>query len=916
MAYNITEKAEIFSTKNQIEPNIVLVIDGVAEAFGIQVIETVAKLGENGIEFGDPELIFGGLVEVAASDPIISMSGTTDTVTQQLEPDKAAASSTQTMKVKLIDFDNKMTELASPGFIVNDLLYRDAVVYLGLKGTSYPEDYIQIFNGKIQQISSPSGAVELTIAHPEDLKRSEIFPLTETILTQPLNYFSKEIQDLFYAQLPDVIGTVQVQYVNSPFLGDVANISVSGLLITATIESGVTKASTIKKKILNHEDANQLVTVKVSGVAANTQTSIPITNLEVSTDIYCETVNGFFLPDAPLFRTFARIGDEIIEYTGIDVGTNRLTGCIRSSLSSLGDTHDVDDEVKSFYKLGDNTSENGNAITMALRVLLSGADEFYITELEIENIVDLGVGPPVPNGVIFNGVFLKSFDGVTVGDTVTITGDSNGANNVTDAVIAEIIEGDFGTYIVLDGVSMVSSIASAGVCSFKSRFNILVDGVGLKPSQVDIERFEYVNATFTSNISNYEFYLKDTVNAKEFINEQLFLPTGLFSIPRKGRVSVGFTAPPLFSDGTKTLDVDTVKKASSLVVNRSITKNFYNAIVYRFNEDSVEDKSLSGKIVLSNDSTNRINAPTKAFTITAKGLRPSAETSQLIDRISARFLSRYEFAAESMDVEVPFSTGWTVEVGDSIIFGDDKLKVSDSTTGTRNFKPRLFEILNKSLNWKTGQVKLTIIDANYSQGLRYAVWSPSSNIGTGSTTTSVVIQDSFGTTAPSKEKDKWAFYVGKKLLFRSADWATEYISELTGFDPADSYKMLVNPALPAPPLSGWIVSLPSYDDIPESDDILKNIHLFWDPTVEVLTGVSQTELTVAALDFPKFFVGGIVRVHNEDYSIDSGLKGKRITAVTGPGTIECESLGFTPAVGQKIDLVGFESDEGAPYAWL
>jgi hypothetical protein len=916
MAYEITSAAEVASSKNQIEPNIVLKINGVDEYYGIQILETSAKFGQSDIQFGDPDLVFGGLVDITNSDDNMALSGTTDSITQQLEPDKGAASSTQTMKIKLIDFDGKMTRLISPGVVVDDVLYRDCVVYMGFKGTSFPEDYIQIFNGKIQQISTPSGAVEFTIAHPDDLKRTDIFTVFETTLALPLNYFSKQIQDLFYSQRSDVDGTVQIQYVNSPFLGDVANISVSGNLITATIEAGVTKAKTIKREIENDEFANQLVSIKVNGDKENPQTAEPITNLVVSTDIYCQDVSGFLLPQSPIFETFVRVGDEIIQYTGIDTVNNRLTGCTRSVLNTFGSIHETDDEVKSFYQLGDGTNQNGNAIDLALKILLSNGPEFYIDQEEVDHFVDLGIGPPIPNSLIFNGKLLKTNDNVTIGDTVTISGDPNPANNVIDAEIIDIQEGTFGTYIILGGVSLVSSLSSPAVCSFKSRYNVLRSGVGLSPSQVDIDRFEYINSTFTSNIANYRFYLKDTLKAKDFINEQIFLPSGLFSIPRKGRVSVGFTAPPLFAARTKTLDADTVKKASSLVINRSISKNFYNAIVYRYNEDSLEEKSLSGRVTLSNDSTNRIAAPTKAFTITANGLRPSGDTSQLIERLSARFLSRYEFAAESLEVDVPFKTGWDVEVGDSIIFGDEALKVSDSTNGTRNFDQRLFEVLNKSLNWKTGQVKLTIIDANYSQGLRYAVFSPASKIDSGSTTTKVKILDSYGTEYPRIEKNKWEFYIGKTLSFHSADWTTEYFSELQGFDPSDNYAMIVDPALPAPPTSGWIVSLPNYDDIPVTDKILKNIHLFWNPTVDVVSGISQTQFQVSVSDFAKFFVGGIVRIHNDDYSIDSGIKGKKITSLIGPDKVVVQDLGFVPAAGQKVEFIGFVSDNGKPYAWL
>jgi hypothetical protein len=55
-----------------------------------------------------------------------------------------------------------------------------------------------------------------------------------------------------------------------------------------------------------------------------------------------------------------------------------------------------------------------------------------------------------------------------------------------------------------------------------------------------------------------------------------------------------------------------------------------------------------------------------------------------------------------------------------------------------------------------------------------------------------------------------------------------------------------------------------------------------------------------------------VRVHNSNYSIDSGEKTIKISEIIGNNIRVRSSLGFVPSAGLKVDLIGFQ-DNGKPY---
>lgn len=914
MALQLTERTKNALSRELIEPNLVLLIDGIATKYAIRITKQILRYDLPGVNYDDPGLFYDGLIDDPTSEDLISISGTTNQIAQQLDPDKGAASSTQTLTLRLIDRNEQITRLITPGEIVDDVLYRNARVYFGLVDTAF-EDYIEIFNGKIMGINPSTSSIDFVVTHPDDLKRSTIFEKQEDELTAICRFDSILLQDLFYQKRSDVVGLVRIQY-TSAALGDDAIVTVVGNDITVQIDTAFTKAKTVKKKIENNEDANQLVNVVIDkdGDANTIQTTTGgFQDLETDDVLNITDASKFLLPVGDLLKTYVKIGDEVIEYTAIDVNNNQLTGCTRQALTSFGSNHAVGDVVSSFYKFGDSTYDNGNAIDLALYLLMSGADANYCSETATHVVSIPGFGSIV-DAIWLPNVYLVKDYGVTDGDLVTVTGSGLG-NDFTDAVIFEVVESLEGSYLVFDGLGLVEELDASLSVTIKSKYNILPDGCGLLPRQIDIPQFRLIQSRYNVAIANYEFYFKDTINSKDFINTQLFLPSALYSVPRKGKISLGITSPPLYASDSANLTLENTKNPKGLKLARSVNNNFYNTVAYVYNPDSVEDKFLNKNIRVSADSKNRIDSPSKLFKIEAVGLRPGNETTELINRNGVRFLDRYKYGAESLKVEVLFKTGFAIEVGDSVLFGDAAFNLADSKTGSRDFEPRVMEVINKEWNWQNGKISLSLLDTSYSADFRYGVFSPSSLIGVGSTTTELIIKKSFGTPVSDKEKEKWQNYIGKEIAVHSEDYTFRELTYLQGFDPGNDNKMIVSPALSVAPSANYQIDIVNYDEVDILEAFYKNAHAFWDPTIAVVSGASATSFNVSGGDIGKIFVGSLIRVHNQDFSIDSGETARKVTDITG-NTVTCQDLGFTPTSAMFVELIGFSSDNGKAYAWL
>jgi hypothetical protein len=80
-----------------------------------------------------------------------------------------------------------------------------------------------------------------------------------------------------------------------------------------------------------------------------------------------------------------------------------------------------------------------------------------------------------------------------------------------------------------------------------------------------------------------------------------------------------------------------------------------------------------------------------------------------------------------------------------------------------------------------------------------------------------------------------------------------------------------------------------------------------------VTGISVTQLTVSAPDAAKLLAGAIIRVHNATFSIDN--LDVVVASVVGVTVTTETTMGFTPAVGQKVNLVGY-LDGGGAYRWI
>jgi hypothetical protein len=177
------------------EPVLILEIEGIDRIFSSTQIGTLWKL-DDGYFFDTTNLRWDTPFADPRNIDCISPQGTTRTLSQQVLPDQGGTSSVAALRIEMVDIDKKLTELFSFGDI-NDLLGKKATVYFSYQGATHPVDSLPLLRGYIDDYQALHGSFNLSISHPENLKRKQIFDeyialitddISDTQTTIPVNF--------------------------------------------------------------------------------------------------------------------------------------------------------------------------------------------------------------------------------------------------------------------------------------------------------------------------------------------------------------------------------------------------------------------------------------------------------------------------------------------------------------------------------------------------------------------------------------------------------------------------------------------------------------------------------------------------------------------------------------------------------
>lgn len=1040
---NIPQNYINFNEESSKNPIIVLKILGAPDVLTNRILKTKVLYGDPDVFYGQPGLVYGGLRNFLVTNPDGSTSTFKDyldldasslTLDQKLEPEQGKAS-VSTLTMAFIDKDEYMTNLVSPGFVLDEILLAECEVYLGYAQTSYPQDYFKVFRGYISNVTDAAGNVSLQISDANLRLRTTLFFTALTYLDGSIgatdNLITVTANTNFYQQIQQPDGSpynlsiknyifidsewieaepllqanegftayfqgltftatqghgndVSIQYVAGGTAGSEI-ITLVGTQITVQIEDGVSIASNVIAAFKQSEAATELVNIDflityATNLTVQAETFLALTPYQVM------NIQGIVYmpqPTAPIvtivYQNDGVAGSETIDITGTVMTVHMETGVstgktinaalVRNSFpvtayvsftllpdagdiiqvaqtstsfvtatpgtqfavirrgarGTTADAHDDQTEVDAGIQVGDLINTE-NALDMALKLQLSGWAGPWISDI---NLAGINISPdPYPaqttsNILLFpSNVDVVNDYGLVAGDYLTIYGSVNASTNGNSYQIVRF--GDFdgeSNRIIYINQYITKEPSTTATVNFRSQYDQypLNAGLMITPKDVDIAQHNYIKQTFLgAGGNNLMFFITAQEDSgKDFVQTEVYFPIGAFGLTRYGKLSVGYNSPPIANQTITTLDETNILNPDQIAVSRATNnRTLYNEIDFSYGV--LDDGQTFTQIInaVSDPSLVALGGFTNPLPITSRGIYASYPVN-LINKYCLFLLNKYAFSVMQIPLTINWQAASLIEVGDVVVLDDSKgiLQIANFQTGKRGLGKQLFNVIDRSLDIKGGKGTVMLqggLGATVTD--RFATISPSSMTDVGSTTTQLIIKDSYGAIYPGNESKKWANYIGLPILVHSFDYSVSEQVTLISIDPINNYALNIGPLSFTPP-ANYIVDVPDYPTSadPTVNEFYKIMHAFLSPMVLVATGIDQRNFTVGSGDVSKFFVGSIIRVHSKDYSIDSG--DITVTLITGMTITVDSPLGFVPAVNQQVNLIGF-ADKGQSYRWI
>ncbi len=705
-----------------------------------------------------------------------------------------------------------------------------------------------------------------------------------------------EVSRLFsFDNFTEILGkkaTVYLGYVNTEFPVDYIP------LVTGFIDDAFSSAGRYDFSVTNSEN------LKRQSLFAKFSTELTSAINDTQVSISVETTEGL-IESSDALTSYIRINDEVMEVTQVVDATT--FNVIRERLNTIAAPAAAGDTVESVYQL------EGDPINLSLKLMLStdGNAATKTTET-ITRFVNFNESLGLTNSIVFSDSQVNSRLGLIEGDQVIISGSANNDGTFTYSFSGELDTGE--SFIaVSEGLQDEVPLTDPAL-SVRSQYNVLNEGLGFTPVEVDVSQFIDIQNTFGTAFFDYNFLLDDTItDMKTFLDSEVFFPQNIYPVPRKAKASIKYTAPPLSIEQIPVLNTDIITNTEQLRQTRATHKFYYNEVIYKYNYDLLSDRLTDAFVEISNESKSRIPVGNKALQIESRGIVRSDAVILNLTTNANRILQRYSTSATQIkNVRLLYGEGFRLEVGDTVTLGGSDTQLVDLQTGQRSGPLISYEIINKSLSLD-GRVSVSLLSTGFNLTGRLGVFSPGSFVGSGSTTTSIIVRNVFDSFDSEPERDKWSGLEGALIRIHSEDYDFDENTTFVRFSPTNPNAIEVE-ALPSAPLDGYYVELAKYADHQDSEvtDLIKLKYTFVMDQVDITAVASAQEFDVSDVSF--LAPGMLVQVHSGDYDRDSAEV--TIDTIIGTTITLTQALSFTPLIGDFVEALGFSDNLDGGYRLL
>jgi hypothetical protein len=846
--------------------SVVVQIAGLSTLLTNGPIYTIVKYGDPGITYGEPGLVYGGFKKLSGFLDLVSLAGSSLTISQTLEPEQGKGSVSQ-ISLAFIDKNGFMSQVISPGVLIEDILGTTVTVFLGYSNVSYPQDYFQIFRGFVSQVQSKAGLITLQLSDPNLKRRQDLFFQPATTMSYGIDNLTTNIpvvnpNDFFAPILGPNNGydTAISPYilVDNEFISYGPN-SISGGVVSGSVSGSF--FVNVTRGARGTTPAPHAAGAAVAGYVQIQDSCIPM-----ALKLMLSGWGGPWITNQPikaLAQTSSSLGlvqNALVLPDGIDA--------IQSYNVVTGDYITISGSP--------NPANNGTFTVVAVESISSAQPNQIITlAYPGAGIVTFTAEGPLSTAVFsirsqFDtypnecGLMMEPLD-------VDIQGHLNlqaeFLNDTDDAYSFFINASTSGKDFIESQIYLpvaAYSLTRRGQCSVnitkppisQSQLVVLNQDSILEPQNITITRA--VNSRKFFNEIFWQYDLADDLSTYQSVFDLL----DSASLTQIGLSSV----LPITADGIRTslssnIGATLTTRSQYLLSRYKLGASIINLSVNYGVGSLIEAGDVVGldgtNLFLTNFNDGSLNFGTQLFEVTNRNLDISTGkvTLGLVSGVGASASDRFGVISPSTVVGVG-STPNILILTDSFSHANPKF--------------------------------------------------------------------------PFNEPNKWINYLNQPILVHDTGWTVTGASVIQSINPVNPYQMTISPPLPFSPPSGYVMDIPSYPTTGSiaTNNVYKNIHAFTSHRVQISGGVSPFQFVVYPGDSYRFFTGGYCRVHNYQYTQDS--LDQQILSISGGLITLKNSMGFTPSgpgvsgqfaptgapSGYFCDLIGYVADKGGAYRFI
>lgn len=304
--------------------------------------------------------------------------------------------------------------------------------------------------------------------------------------------------------------------------------------------------------------------------------------------------------------------------------------------------------------------------------------------------------------------------------------------NITDPIKwmqRKIFRGSEDVTVTLSGnpLNILLACLTSGSGSGNYDWYASANGLGLDPSYINVTAIEEVRDNWFPGDSHYmRFTINERIKAKDFFEKEIFKPLNLYPvIDGQGRFSVKPFKPPLAAlESVQAFNKDNIIGLPQWDANLSA---LVNEVEVQYDWDDVDEEFDTEVFYVDSTSVNNRGPGKKPITIKTKGLHTSHSPASIVGRATdilttrkQRIFGRFSTPPIKLSFNTFFSR-WLSEAGDIVPFTHSL--IPDIAAGTRGYTAERMEIINKTVDWKRGRVKVNLLNTGFAKSI-YGVISP------------------------------------------------------------------------------------------------------------------------------------------------------------------------------------------------